>query len=68
MCKTGGARQVVQDDVPPKKKGREIIQDNKSTFGLRGQTVFIIFHNHSWLPFNAGLAIFMDRKLPMSKQ
>lgn len=49
-------------------KTEEIIQDNENAFGFRGQTVFIISHNHSWLPFNAGLAVFMDRKLLESKQ
>lgn len=28
----------------------------------------MISHNHSWLPFNSGLAVFMDRKLLVSKQ
>lgn len=45
-----------------------IIQDNENAFCFRGQTVFIISHNHSWLPFNAGTAVFMDRKLLVSKQ
>lgn len=44
-----------------------IIQDNENAFDFRGETVFIISHNHSWLPFNAGLAVFMDRKLLVSK-
>lgn len=49
-------------------KRGEIIQDNESVFSFRGQIVFIVPHNHSWLPFNAGPAVFMDRKLPVSKQ
>ncbi len=48
-------------------KTGEIIQGNENAFGFRGQAVFIISHNHSWLPFNAGLAVFMDRKLLVSK-
>lgn len=51
--------------VPPKKKeGQEIIQDNENTFGFRGQTVFIIFHDHSWLTFNAGPCCFNGQKVP----
>lgn len=50
------------------KKTGEIIQDNENLFSFRGQIVFIISHNHSWLPFNAGLAVFMDRKILVSKQ
>lgn len=39
-----------------------MIQDNENAFGFRGQTLFIISHNHSWLPFNAGLAVFYEQK------
>lgn len=69
MCKKGGARhwKCTVCSLTVKKTGR-IIQDNKNAFGFRGQTVFIISHNHSWLPFNAGLAVFMERKLLVSKQ
>lgn len=45
-------------------KTGEIIQDNENAFSFRGQTVFIISHNHSWLPFNAGPAVFYGQKAP----
>lgn len=54
--------------IPPQNKRQDIIHNNENTFCFRGQTVFIISHNHSWLPFNAGPAAFMHRTLLVSKQ
>ena len=69
MCKTGGARERKCTVCSRREqKTGEIIQDNENAFDFRGQTVFITSHNHSWLPFNAGLTVFMDRKLLVSKQ
>lgn len=51
-----------------KEKGQEIISDNKSTFSVRGQTAFFMFHKHSWLLFNVDLAIFTDSELLISKR
>lgn len=51
-----------------REKGQEIISDNKSTFSIRGQTAFSVFHKHSCLLFNVDLAIFTDSELLMSKR
>lgn len=56
------ARQVVKDTESTVcssigQEAGEMIQDNENAFSFRGQTVFIISHNHSWLPFIVILAL-----------